>query len=233
MELKQILRPGEPQSQQQAITPVRSKDAVTFSCRLCGECCRHVEDRIMLEPLDAYHLSRYLREHGNGVDSIEDVYGQYAHPSMLEDAYPIFLLNTQGEEQSCVFLKDGRCGVYKGRPRVCRLYPFTVETGSRGHRFAYYQCLDCHASHFERGKVNVGDWMYQNFTRDAREFVETEASVLPELGKVLKALGPDGRRKYLFQLLYYRYYNYELDQPFLPQYWENQSKLLEALRKEV
>lgn len=222
------------QAHQQAVISVRPKDQVVFSCRLCGECCRHVEDSIMLEPLDAYNLGRYLREHGGGVDNIEDVYGRFAHPSMLDDIYPIFLLNTQGKkDQSCVFLEDGRCSVYESRPRVCRLYPFAVKDGERGHRFSYYQCLDSHASHFDGGKVTVGDWMYHNFTKDARDFVELEVSVLSELAELLKKLGPDGRRQFLFRLLYYRYYNYELDQPFLPQYQENQRQLIHALREEV
>ena len=224
---------GGTQASQQVVIPVRPKDQVAFSCRLCGDCCRRVENSIMLEPLDAYNLGRYLLEHGGGVDNIEDVYGQYAHPSMLHDAYPIFLLNTQGEDQSCVFLKDGRCGVYEGRPHVCRLYPFTVKGGDRGRRFMYYQCLDSRASHFGGGKVKIGDWMYRNFTKDAKAFMEMEASMLPELGMLLRKLGPDGRRQFLFRLLYYRYYNYELDRPFLPQYQENQRQLILALREEV
>ena len=224
---------GGTQASQQVVIPVRPKDQVAFSCRLCGDCCRRVENSIMLEPLDAYNLGRYLLEHGGGVDNIEDVYGQYAHPSMLHDAYPIFLLNTQGEDQSCIFLKDSKCSVYEGRPRVCRLYPFTVKGGDRGRRFMYYQCLDSRASHFKGSKVKIGDWMFRNFTKDAKAFMEMEASMLPELGMLLRKLGPDGRRQFLFRLLYYRYYNYELDQPFLPQYQENQRQLILALREEV
>lgn len=233
MDSIRIAEPEGLQSPHQVVIPVQPKDQVSFSCRLCGDCCRRVENCIMLESLDAYNLGRYLCEHGARVDNIEDVYGQYAHPSMLHEAYPIFLLNTKGKDQSCIFLRDGRRGVYEGRPRVCRLYPFTVKDGKRGRRFAYYQCLDSHAVHFEGGRVKIGDWMYRNFTRDARDFVEKEASILPELGKLLKKLGPDGRRQFLFRLLYYRYYNYELDQPFLPQYQENQRRLIDALRKEV
>ena len=75
--------------------------------------------------------------------------------------------------------------------------------------------------------------MYRNFTKDAKDFMEMEASMLPELGMLLRKLGPDGRRQFLFRLLYYRYYNYELDQPFLPQYQENQRQLILALREEV
>ena len=61
----------------------------------------------------------------------------------------------------------------------------------------------------------------------------TPESVLPDVAELLKKLGPDGRRQFLFRLLYYRYYNYDLDQPFLPQYQENQRQLIAALRKEV
>ena len=233
MDLNHISGCAVVQGPQKAVIPVRPKDQVAFSCRLCGDCCRRVENSIMLEPLDAYNLGQYLRACGAGVDNIEDVYGQHAHPSLLHDAYPIFLLNTQGEDQSCIFLKDGKCSIYEGRPRVCRLYPFTVKGGDRGRRFMYYQCLDSQASHFEGGRVKIGDWMFRNFTKDAKAFMEMEASMLPELGALLRKLGPDGRRQFLFRLLYYRYYNYELDRPFLPQYQENQRQLIDALRKEV
>ena len=218
---------------QSKIIPIRSKDHVTFSCISCGNCCRGIKDQIMLEPLDAYRLARYLRHRTGSVETIEDVYSQYTHPLMLEEIYPVFLLNTRNEDRSCVFLRDSRCSVYDGRPRGCRLYPFTVENGHRGRRFIYYQCIDRHAAHFKGGQVSVEEWMYQNFTRDAREFIEAENTALRELGKLLLELSPEGRKHFMFQLLYYRYYNYDLDQPFQPQYEENQRLLIEALQKEL
>ena len=218
---------------QSNIIPVRPNEQVTFSCTSCGNCCRGVKDQIMLEPLDAYRLAQHLRHRTDSVETIEDVYSQYTHPAMLEEIYPVFLLNTRTEDQSCVFLRDSRCSVYDGRPRVCRLYPFTVENGHRGRRFAYYQCIDQHAAHFKGGRVSVEEWMYQNFTRDAREFIEAENTSLRELGKLLLGFDTEDRKRFMFQLLYYRYYNYDLDQPFQPQYETNQRLLLEALRQEL
>lgn len=215
------------------VRPVRSKDMVPFACRLCGACCRDLEDKLMLEPLDAYHLARHLRDSRDDISNIEDVYARYTHASFLDGIYPIFLMNTQGEDHACVLLENGRCRVYEARPRTCRLYPFSVDTGTRGRRFAYFQSLDNHKDHFAGRGVSVENWMYENFTREAREFVETENGVLPELGRLLRGLGDDGRRSTLFQLLYYRYYNYDLEQPFLPQYQANQQALLEALRREL
>lgn len=213
--------------------PVQPRDEVPFTCQRCGNCCRNVEEQIMLEPLDAYQLGRFLRQHGGEVQSIEDVYSQYAEPMLLAQGFPIFTLKTADPEYTCVFLQDSRCQVYAGRPRVCRLYPFSATGGQRGRRFAFYQCLDRHEGHFNGSKVRVKDWMYQNFTKDAREFVEADAATISELGRLLRELGPDGQQDCLFQLLYYRYYNFDLDCPFMEQYQANHRALLAELQRHL
>ena len=210
--------------------PVRPRDQVPFTCQRCGNCCRNVEKQIMLEPLDAYQLGRFLRQHSGEIQSMEDVYSRYAEPMLLAQGFPVFTLKTVGSERACVFLRDGRCQVYEGRPRTCRLYPFSAAVGQRGKRFAFYQCLDCHKSHFNGSKVSIKDWMYQNFTRDDRAFVEADAAAMTELGRLLRALGPNGQQNCLFQLLYYRYYNFDLDRPFMEQYQANHRALVAELQ---
>ena len=159
------------------VIPVRPQDKVPFTCCRCGNCCRNVEEQIMLEPLDAYHLGRFLRQHGGDVHSIEDVYSRYAEPMLLAQGFPIFTLKTT--------------------------------------------------------KVSVKDWMYQNFTRDTQAFVEADAAALTELGQLLRELGQEGQQNCLFHLLYYRYYNFDLDQPFMEQYRANHQGLLTELKKHL
>lgn len=213
---------------EQTVKEVRSKDRVPFHCRVCGACCRDIEDQVILEAYDAYRLGRYLRDFGV-VETIEDVYAKYAHPIMLSDGFPVFVLNAEGDDHHCIFLRDGRCSVYDARLRVCRLYPFTVKNGDRGRRFLYYQCLDRHADHFDGGTVFINDWMYENFSKPERTLFEKETAVLPELGHRVRQLTPKQQEHFLFQMLYYRYYNFELDQPFLGQYDCNQHELFRAL----
>ena len=212
--------------------PVRSKEQIPSHCTLCGNCCRDVEDQVMLELPDAYHLGRYLREHGV-VQSIEDVFARYTHPIMLEDLFPVFMLNTTGEDYSCIFLQGNRCSVYEARPQVCRNYPFTVLYGEKGKRFSFLQCLDQHASHFQGSPVEVGQWMYRNFSKDARAFMEADGIYLPQLGRLLQQMSEKEREASLFHLLYYRYYNYDLDEPLLAQYERNQRALLTELRRRL
>ncbi len=208
------------------IRAVSLNEQVAFHCRLCGGCCRYVKDSVMLEPMDAYRLARYLREQGKPVFGTEDVLANYAHASWLEDRFPIFLLNTVGTMDVCVFLKEGRCSVYEARPHVCRMYPFTAAPGERGRDFCYFLCTE-KSHHFADGLVTPKSWFSENFPREAREVLKADYAALPVLGRNIQAMGAEKFQDLLFRFLYYRYYNYELDKPFLPQFLSNLEQLKE------
>ena len=214
---------------EQPIKPVKSGDHIPYHCQMCGECCRHVKEHIMLEPLDAYHLGQFLQKSGV-LETVDEVYAKFAHPVMLAEGFPIFVLNTQGKDDSCVFLRDGRCSIYEARLRVCRLYPLTVSSGVRGKKFEFYQCLDRHADHFVDHAITVKDWTYQNFTKEDRLYFEREAQIVPQIGKLIRAMTKEQQMSELFHVLFYRYYNYDLGQPFMEQYDRNHAALLAALR---
>ena len=210
----------------ETIRAVSLNEKVPFHCQLCGGCCRYVKDSIMLEPLDCYHLARHLRDQGEPVSGIEDVLAQYAHAAWLSDNFPIFLLNTAGPFDVCAFLKKGRCSVYEARPRVCRMYPFSVGPGERGRDFRYLLCKE-KSHHFTDGLVTVRNWLSENFTQEFREALKADFVILPLLNRNIQAMGTEKFQSLLFQFLYYRYYNYDLDQPFLPQFRSNLEQLKE------
>lgn len=181
----------------------------------------------MLEPMDVYNLARYLREQGEPVVGTEDVLDRYAHPALLADKLPIFLLNSVSRLDVCTFLKAGRCSVYEARPRACRIYPFTVAPGSRGRDFQYLLCTE-KPHHLTGGTVVVKDWLHQNFSREARAVLKADYDAMPVLGRAIQAMSEEQIKRMTFQFLFYRYYNYDLDEPFLPQFlsnWEELKKL--------
>ena len=190
------------------IQPVRPKDQFTFSCRQCGACCRNIEGCVMVESLDAYRLARYLRTKGELIEGIEDFLFRYCDPEPLtEEGFPIYMLKTKAPNGSCIFLMDGR------------------------RDFEYCLCLDRHRSHFTGSRVSVKDWLYQNFKREDKEYVKREYEIATELGKLMRAIDPAMRQGIVFKVLYYRYYNFDLDQPFQPQYEQNNRHLLADLHR--
>lgn len=166
------------------------------------------------------------------IEGIEDFLFRYCDPEPLtEEGFPIYMLKTKVPNGSCIFLTDGRCSVYPARTRTCRIYPLTVGPGERGRDFEYCLCLDRHQSHFTGSRVSVKDWLYQNFKREDKEYVKREYEIATELGKLMRAIDPAMRPGIVFKVLYYRYYNFDLDQPFQPQYEQNNRHLLADLHR--
>ena len=50
----------EEQSKTLAVS-VRAKEFVSYHCSCCGHCCRHIENCVMVESLDAYRMAKHLR----------------------------------------------------------------------------------------------------------------------------------------------------------------------------
>ena len=201
---------------------------ITFRCECCGRCCRNLENALMVDPMDIFNLSKYLREQGGEILGPEDMLARYAHPELLDGCYPIFQLNTEGEDHACVFLKDGRCSVYEARPQVCRMYPFGAAPGERGRDFNY--CLFTEQPHhFGNGSVKVKDWLGANFSKESRAFLKAHYQALPVLGKAIRSLGEQGYKRLAFKILYYLYFGYDLEKPFLPQYQANIAALMETI----
>ena len=74
---------------------------------------------------------------------------------------------------------------------------------------------------------------YQNFKREDKEYVKREYEIATELGKLMRAIDPAMRPGIVFKVLYYRYYNFDLGQPFQPQYEQNNRHLLADLHRIV
>ena len=75
------------------VIPVSGNQKIAFQCQRCSTCCRHVENKVMLEPYDVYQLALHFQSEGLALKP-EDICPQYAHPIPLDPYFPIFLLNT-------------------------------------------------------------------------------------------------------------------------------------------
>lgn len=211
--------------------PIKQSGQINFRCTLCGDCCRNLENAVMLESLDAYRLLQYLKKSGSPITGMDELYDRYTEPIPLnEQGYPICVLKTRGPQHECIFLKNNRCSVYEARPRTCRLYPFSAGPDDRGKAFQYYVCRE-KPHHFTGGVVHVHDWMHRNFDQESREFTLAEYQNAVKLGLLMRKLSGNCQQDVVFSLLYYLYWNYSPDKPFMPQYHNNHEILFKKLRE--
>lgn len=213
------------------VKPLGKRELFSFKCTRCGDCCRRIKESVMLESLDAYRLAKLLRQTDSSIQMMDDMLMKYADPVPLTDnGFPIYVLKTLGEDDTCIFLKENRCSVYSARPRTCRLYPITVGPSERGRDFEYLLCRE-KPHHFVGGTVRTKDWLRDNFKREDQEFVLDEYMAVAELGRLMKRVSEHDQPGAIVAMLFARYYDFDLEAPFMPQYRRNMERLLNELNE--
>jgi Fe-S-cluster containining protein len=105
---------------------LKKENELDFSCQSCGNCCKHFN--INLTHLD---IERILE---NRSDLNTDDFVGFA-PSDKDDHESF--ISTYGKRQivlkkkkgknECVFLENNMCSIHDFKPRVCKVWPFSLE----------------------------------------------------------------------------------------------------------
>ena len=203
-------------------------DQVRFRCKRCAECCRHVEQTVVIEGKDGYELAKHL-----GI-SVPEFYEKYTETFILPDTcYPIMALNVYGPVKSCIFLKGNHCTVQSAKPRTCRLYPFWIDVDEDGG-FVYNFCAE--RKHHPNGTlIRVRRWMDKNFTDDDRTALKEDWRCVKEIAPLLqgaKSIGVSPRSVQEL-IVAFKYLAFDLDEPFLQQQKRNNNILKAELERLV
>jgi len=96
--------------------PKKTNSSFRFMCLLgCTKCCQLSNGFVFLTEEEASRIAEFLSISEN------DFIQTYTNISKGK------LCLRDGENQACIFLKDGKCGIYFVRPMQCRTYPFWPE----------------------------------------------------------------------------------------------------------
>ena len=217
---------------------VRPKDWVPFRCRLCGSCCRDLRGNLMPEQLDAHRLARFLRERGE-LEFMEDFYTKYTYPDMLEGFFPIFMMNTAGPDDSCVFLENGRCSVHDCKPTVCALFPLgRVIIGEKFgepiedlDNLQVKYMLNEHSCGSAKRVNTVRSWLARFGIPEHDEFYllwnKVLMSLTPAIMKLEEAKVSEPVLSMFWDAIYQTLYlQYDTNQDFMPQFQAAADKLL-------
>lgn len=101
------------------------KKPLLYNCNQCGECCRQ-----MLVPLSDADFRRLRRRFPEQPPAswvrAHPIEREHPEAVWLEDRPHLLMLRSR-PETGCIFLREGSCGVYTDRPRVCRTWPLDLE----------------------------------------------------------------------------------------------------------
>lgn len=208
---------------------VSSKDRIPFQCTGCGECCRHVRQSVPVESLDLFRLTKLLKATGEDIDCTDDFLEKYTEMALIDECgYFMFMLKVTEPDDACVFLKDGRCRVHSANPRACRIYPF-VATPDDHDGFEYLVSKE-KTHHFSGPPIHVKSWMKENFIQEDREFLKLDLGSAVAIAKLLRGIPDEHKAQAMMLFWRFKYSDFDLEEPFLPQYRRNMQRLTLALK---
>ena len=161
---------------------------------------------------------------------MDNVLDWYMVPIILTDTgYMMFAMVTEGEDNHCIFLRDNRCIIHDAKPRVCRLYPFVA--GPSDHGGLEYLLSTEKAHHFTGPKVRVKAWMKKYLTDEEREFIEADTASVVPIASLLEKVPEGEQTQALLHFIRFKYTEFDLEQPFVPQYKRNMARLEAVLQR--
>ena len=139
-------------------------------CVGCSECCRVVEDTIILDPYDIFQLESVLNT------DFEALMAERIELSVLDGTILPHLKIRDGGE-GCTFLSgDGRCMIHGARPGFCRMFPLgrIYENGDFKYFLQVHEC-----GYPNKTKIKVKKWLgipelprYEQFVKDWHFFLK-------------------------------------------------------------
>lgn len=203
---------------------------VRFKCIGCGACCRHVKETVPVDSWDAFHMARHLRDSGEDILCVDGFLQKYAELTLLDACgYFVYFLKSVGSDDACIFLQNNRCRIHKTKARACRLYPFVIEPNESGiHR---YLLSKEYAHHFKGPQTETRRWVNQFFPQAEREFLRADFGKARDIARLLRRVPTEHQTEALLHFHRLLYSDFDLDQPFWPQYKRNQTSLLAILTR--
>ena len=143
----------------------RSGDMVKADCQGCigcSECCRGMDDTVILDPLDVHRIASHLHK-SPGVLLTDTFELGFSDGILLPH------LAMKGPDQSCVFLNtEGRCAIHPFRPGFCRMFPL----GRYYEGDDFYSILQVHeCPRPNRTKIKVRKWLEIPDLKQYEEYV--------------------------------------------------------------
>lgn len=210
-------------------------DTFAFHCVSCGKCCKHRED-ILLTPRDAFRAAKHLDM------PVLAFILTYCEVYIGDTSgLPIVRLRPVGKGNDCPMLEGKKCRIqYAPKPVVCALYPL-----GRGEQFVdpatgeplpepvtlYFKTeTDCPTNR----NTTVRKWLERFGIEENDTFQKRWSALCMRLALILHGVAekePDMTGALYDLLMAGLYCQYEMNQPFEPQFEKNVHQLLSLIEK--
>ena len=205
---------------------LHESDTFDFTCNCCSDCCRNVENTVMVESLDLFRIARHLRL------ETSQVFEEYTEFRTVAWGAPILLMKTKGDDNSCVFLESGRCSIRDARTRACRLYPLSIGPNDDLTGRIILKSPE-RGFHYSGQTHKAGDWVDANMDSEDTAYIWHEYRMFKTLGRIMSRIPRERENEVLTQMMIFRFIMFDTDCDFMTQFENNMKQLKMRLEQMV
>lgn len=133
---------------------LKPTDTFTFTCAMCGGCCRKRTEPIVLNGFDTFRIAKALNM------APFDAIKKYTKGYVGKDSHLPLVVLDERQDGSCKLLHKGKCTVHDNKPIVCAIYPLGRFLKPEDSEFSYFiahpSCVDTQT---EGKKWTLQEWL--------------------------------------------------------------------------
>jgi len=180
----------------------------------------------MVESLDLFRMAKFFHT------DMATVAERYTEAVLLDWGVPVLMLKTVSPDDACIFLRDNLCSIQSGaKPRACRLYPLSVGPDEKLKDFLIFNVSGKHQHHFTGRQYRAQDWVDAHFGSVDQAYIRTEYKAMRECGFILRQIPRERENDVMFQMLRWRYIEYDKNRTFMTQFKRNMEILKQELKR--
>ncbi|MCM1537256.1 MAG: YkgJ family cysteine cluster protein [bacterium] len=169
-------------------------------CAGCSRCCRGMGESVVLDPYDAYQLTKHLGQ------TFEQLLSSCVELHVA-DGLIVPNLVMRADTDACTFLdENGRCRIHAFRPGLCRIFP--LGRNYEGGTLTYF-VLKEECPMPNKTKVKIEKWLDTPDLQEKQAFLTAWHALLKRVRRVIAEGGDDKARAAnvaLLQTFYFKPY---------------------------
>lgn len=193
-------------------------------CSGCSSCCRGMGSSIVLDPMDIWRFSCYMKQ-----DFCILLENKYIELNVVDG---LVLPNIKMDEKNdgCLYLdENGRCTIHMFRPGLCRLFPLGRYYEEKGFKY-FLQVNECRKK--DRGKIKIKKLLDIPNLKAYEKYIDVWHCLLNRCRNAVNELGDKEKNiltLYILRIFYENNYVQTDEDGFYCEFYKRMETVLEKL----
>lgn len=203
-------------------------DTFTFSCKMCGGCCRKREEPILMTGSDIFRIAQALEQ------PVVDVIQKYMATYIGESSHIPLIVLMERDDGSCKLLRKGHCMVQQNKPAVCALFPLGRYFDTSENQFHYFYNERSCKEGADNGKVwTLQQWKNEFHLDETENMSAAWSRLMTGIAEITHKMPKDKIKDDFFYALFWALYlEYDVSKPYIPQVEHRMTEVQELFAKE-